>query len=306
MFLGAVKAGTQVKYRSVWDKADTTVQDPTVNSARLESPSGVFTNLSTPVKIDAQTGYFGGTVDTTGFASGQWTIRQQGTTDKVKSTVFVFQVVAYDPADATGLGLSRLDAAVSGVAAAVWAYVTRTLTNYIAPDNAGIAAIKAKTNNLPVDPASISDAHTTRDAVLMAIMESGEAVITAIPPSPSLITSYLGDLPPEGVFYHKFHTLLNGTPASLTGVILEVYKNGDLTPVGPEGVTLITDFNGLPGLNQVSFDLTGPLYEAHANFAVVIKEGMLGGALNMADVTIVSFSIGQRMCRINWGWIDRQ
>jgi hypothetical protein len=48
-------------------------------------------------------------------------------------------VVAYDPYDSAGLGLSRLDAAVS----------TR------APEAGGnVAAIKAKTDNLPADPAS--------------------------------------------------------------------------------------------------------------------------------------------------------
>lgn len=81
------------------------------------------------------------------------------------------QLVAFDTEDATALGLSRLDAAIS----------TRLATaGYTAPDNATIAtratqasvdtvagyldtevaAIKAKTDNLPASPAAVGSAMT--------------------------------------------------------------------------------------------------------------------------------------------------
>jgi len=85
-------------------------------------------------------------------------------------------IVAYDPEDATALGISRIDAAVTTRAApgaemglsagAVNATSAPNLdaavssrlatAGYTAPDNAGITAVKAKTDNLPSDPADES------------------------------------------------------------------------------------------------------------------------------------------------------
>jgi hypothetical protein len=72
----------------------------------------------------------------------------------------LIQVVAYDPADAAALGLSRLDAAVSTRLAAA---------GYTAPDNAGITAIKAKTDALPTDPADQSLIVAATDSILAAV-----------------------------------------------------------------------------------------------------------------------------------------
>lgn len=61
------------------------------------------------------------------------------------------QVVAFNPNDADGLGLSRMDAAIG----------TRLATaGYTAPANSDIVAIKAKTDNLPADPASNTQVNT--------------------------------------------------------------------------------------------------------------------------------------------------
>lgn len=73
----------------------------------------------------------------------------------------LLQVVAYDFADAVSLGLSRIDAAISSRLATV---------GYTAPDNTGIAAIKAKTDNLPTDPAAES---TVESAIIkLGILEA--------------------------------------------------------------------------------------------------------------------------------------
>lgn len=110
-----------------------------------------------------------------------------------------FEVIAYDPADSAGLGLSRVDAAIStralesgGNLATVLARVIGTIAagthspqsgdayarlgapagasiaadiatrlataGYTAPDNASITAIKAKTDNLPASPAAVGSA----------------------------------------------------------------------------------------------------------------------------------------------------
>lgn len=58
------------------------------------------------------------------------------------------QLVAVDLQDATALGVSRIDASISSRLAS---------SSYTAPDNTSITAIKAKTDNLPSDPADASD-----------------------------------------------------------------------------------------------------------------------------------------------------
>lgn len=154
IFLGLYKAGTTVKYRSNFHNDTGTLENPTSPAAEREDPSGTFTALTAPDIINAKTGHYGGSIDTTGFASGQHFIRMQGTvsTAKTVATAFCFQIVAFDPADAAGLGLSRVDAAVT----------TRLAdTDYTSPDNAGIAAVQAKTDSLTFTVAGKVDSNTT-------------------------------------------------------------------------------------------------------------------------------------------------
>ncbi len=61
------------------------------------------------------------------------------------------QVVAFDPNDAAALGLSRIDQAVGSRLAGA---------DYTAPANSDVTAIKAKTDNLPADPASNTQVNT--------------------------------------------------------------------------------------------------------------------------------------------------
>jgi len=158
-FLGFYKAGATVKYRSNFHNDTGTIESPTSPAAEHEDPAGSFTTLTAPAIINSKVGHYGGSVDTTGFATGQHFIRMQGTvaTAKTVATEFCFQIVAFDPTDAAGLGLSRLDVAVS----------TRLSTaGYTAPDNATISdisddttAIKSKTDSLTFTVAGQADAN---------------------------------------------------------------------------------------------------------------------------------------------------
>lgn len=121
----------------------------------------------------------------------QWSIRNVLDSD---TATILAQTAAAAIRAALGLAAANLDTQLAGVtapsastvAAAVWAAAARTLTadtagtttllsritgavllasSYVAPDNAGIAAIKARTDNLPVDPADASDIAAAFSAV---------------------------------------------------------------------------------------------------------------------------------------------
>ncbi len=147
IFLGSFKAGASVFYVANFHSDQGTVEDPTGPEAQRRAPDGTWTTLTAPAKQNSKTGHYGGSIDTTGFAVGQHVVRMAGTvtTAKVTATEFSFEIVAYDPADAAALGLSRLDAAVS----------SRLATGgYTAPDNAGIAATQSAVGALSIPTAS--------------------------------------------------------------------------------------------------------------------------------------------------------
>jgi len=155
IFLGFYKAGATVKYRSNFHNDTGTIENPTSPAAEHENPAGSFTSLTAPAIVNAKTGHYGGSIDTTGFAAGQHFVRMQGTvsTAKTVATEFCFQIVAFDPTDAVALGLTNLDVAVS----------TRLATaGYTAPDNADITAIKAKTDSLTFSVAGQVDANVKK------------------------------------------------------------------------------------------------------------------------------------------------
>jgi hypothetical protein len=66
----------------------------------------------------------------------------------------VLEVVAYDPGDAAALGLSRIDAAVSTRSTLTQAQIVSDSTPFL---GASVAAVKAKTDNLPAAPSAVSD-----------------------------------------------------------------------------------------------------------------------------------------------------
>lgn len=93
--LGSHIAGAAVKYRENFHNDTGTIEDPTGPEAQLEKPDGTFVALTVPAKINAKTGHYGGSVDTTGFAAGQYIIRMAGTVATAKTTAreFYFQIL---------------------------------------------------------------------------------------------------------------------------------------------------------------------------------------------------------------------
>lgn len=93
MYLDRHTAGISVFYAAHFHN-EGTVEDPTTPTARIRTPTGVWSDLTTPAKQDGQTGFYGGTVDTTGFAAGQYIIAMRGTvgTGQVVATQFCFGV----------------------------------------------------------------------------------------------------------------------------------------------------------------------------------------------------------------------
>ena len=79
----------------------------------------------------------------------------------INNNVITANAIATDAFDADAIAVSAVTEIQAGLAsqASVNAIPTTPLlaANYTAPDNAGIAAIKAKTDNLPVDPADQSE-----------------------------------------------------------------------------------------------------------------------------------------------------
>jgi hypothetical protein len=105
IFLGIFKAGSTVKYRANFHNEDGTIENPLVPEAQMETPAGVFSNLTTPAIVNAKTGHYGGSIDTTGFVSGQYFVRLAGTvtTAKTTATEFCFVIVTNEVSDVPSL-----------------------------------------------------------------------------------------------------------------------------------------------------------------------------------------------------------
>ena len=163
IYLGRFVAGASIFYGANFHNDTGALEDPTNPAARIRTPDGAWSDLSTPTKQDSQTGFYGGSIDTTGFSAGQYIVRLSGTvsSDKNMATVFCFEVgpvqaeltEAYDAAKsaasqssvnsiATQIGtagsgltsigdsrLANLDAAVSSRAPAATALSNATWTD---------------------------------------------------------------------------------------------------------------------------------------------------------------------------------
>lgn len=80
-FLGKFKIGDTIRYSvNFHDDLNTTV-DPTSPAARHRKPDNTYADLDAPAKLDTKTGWYGGSIDTTGMAVGSHEIRLSGTVD---------------------------------------------------------------------------------------------------------------------------------------------------------------------------------------------------------------------------------
>lgn len=100
--LGIFTAGQSVFYAGNFHGATGALADPSPVFARLKNPDGSWSDLDAPAKQDSKTGHFGGSVDTTGLAEGQYAIRLCGTVGTTSAAAeFFFQIKKislFDPA----------------------------------------------------------------------------------------------------------------------------------------------------------------------------------------------------------------
>ena len=106
-----------------------------------------------------------GEVDTVGFLS--FALVKSG----IRAFVTDVQIVAFDPYDAAGFGLSRLDAAITTRASQASVDVVDDFLD------TEVAAIKAKTDNLPTDPADES----LIEAAIAAVQADTDNIQTRLP-----------------------------------------------------------------------------------------------------------------------------
>ena len=188
-------------------------------------------------------------------------LQASGVIDKTVRIV----LIAADLYDGTALGLSRLDAAVSS-------------RNATAPDNAGITAIKAKTDNLPASPSAVGSAMTLTaayDAARTALAESGytapdNAGITAIkaktdnlPASPAAVSNIPTADQNADALLKRDWTEITGEAArsvlnalrflrnkwTLSGGMLTITKEDDSTPAWSGPVTTDTSAKPVTGVD---------------------------------------------------------
>jgi hypothetical protein len=115
----------------------------------------------------------------------------------------LLDIVAYNPEDAAGLGLSRLDATVGSRSTLTQAQIVSDATPFL---GASIATIKGKTDNLPSDPASTGDVTGAQSAIQGDIAalndvstadllaQAGAALTTYAPATPADVTAALATL----------------------------------------------------------------------------------------------------------------
>ena len=184
IYLGVFKAADTVFYAANFHNDTGILEDPTSPEAQIRNSAGTWSALTAPAKQNSKTGHYGGTVDTAGFSVGQHIIRMAGTvaTAKTVATEFCFMIVAniesdtyeivnsgtygnaaikgyVDDIGVAGAGLTALgDTRIANLDATVSSRLATS--GYNAPDNTSISAIKAKTDNLPTDPASDTQVNT--------------------------------------------------------------------------------------------------------------------------------------------------
>jgi uncharacterized protein YwbE len=154
-YLGEFKAGTSVFYGANFHNDTGTIEDPTSPEAQQRTPAGVWSDLDAPAKQNSKSGFFGGTIDTTGYAVGEYIIRMAGTvtTAKTTATIFSFTIVANIESDTKGVADSILSESQSHPTLAEMEASTTLfkVSDYTAPDNPNIGLIKTVTDKFLFD-----------------------------------------------------------------------------------------------------------------------------------------------------------
>lgn len=80
-FLGTFKVGDTIRYSVQFHNDANTTVDPASPAARHRKPDNTYANLAAPAKLDGKTGWYGGSIVTTGYAVGSHEVRISGTVD---------------------------------------------------------------------------------------------------------------------------------------------------------------------------------------------------------------------------------
>jgi hypothetical protein len=220
MKIGDFVAGESVPYDANFHSDQGTIEDPTAPEVQLRTPAGVWSDLTAPTKQNGKTGHYGGTIDTTGFVDGVYLIRLQGTvsTAKVTAKEFSFQIKT-EPVSISAQGVrdamllaptapgtpaadsvddkigkraleegGLLETAAGTISDNLDEKVSSRMATftYEAPDNAGIAAIEAKTDQLTFTVPNTVDATASLSPAQIAdiaesVSEAVEPIIWAAP-----------------------------------------------------------------------------------------------------------------------------
>jgi len=105
---------------------------------------------------------------------------------------------------------------------------------------------------------------------------------------------YLGDILSQQTIYFHFLTEVAGTPTTLAGSpAIKIYKDDSTSTETATGVTLVTDFDSVTGLNSVKIVTTDAFYTTGHDYSVIITAGTIG-AIPAAGYVVGYFSIENR------------
>jgi hypothetical protein len=105
LYLGAFKKGVELPYLLYFHDDYGQLADPTTPTARLRDPAGTWSSATAPAKQDAQTGLFGGVIDTADLEPGLHNLAVKGTvpTARAVGCVIAFHVIANTEDDLVSL-----------------------------------------------------------------------------------------------------------------------------------------------------------------------------------------------------------
>lgn len=108
----------------------------------------------------------------------------------------------------------------------------------------------------------------------------------------------IGDFVAGATIRTKFNTKSGGTPITLVGGAVSVYKDGSTTQ-STAGVTLTPDFDGVTGCHAIAIDTSadGTFYSAGSDFEIVLTAGTVDG-VSQAGTVLDKFSISNRVAAI--------
>ncbi len=116
---------------------------------------------------------------------------------------------------------------------------------------------------------------------------------------------YAGDISEDATIEVYFNTMNNtsGLLVTISGSILRVYKDGDLTEIS-SGVSLTPDFDGRPGFHRASIDTSASAsFVTGIGYTVVLTGGLVSGT-SVAGYMVGSFSIENRINNLTNTKID--